>query len=152
MSRSSVGPLVFLDTVLEIETANQNTYGIYGQITDHYSARNLLLALQTASRDRCEKVVALRSRDDLDACFDAVRLRALSQPGTEAQQSFDAGMRYIDFLRLICRRESALEQLYSALASAAGSPDLAALFSSLSHACRRQASLAQARYDVETLK
>ncbi len=152
MSHSSVAPQRFLDIVLEIETANQNTYSIYAQVTDHYSARNLLLALQAASQDRLEKLNEFRRLRDPEACFDAARLAALPDPTTDAEQSFDAGMQYTDFLCLIARRESSLEERYGELVDASTNPETAAVFGSLAHTCKRQATLARARYDVETLK
>ena len=142
-----------VEMVERIETENGNIYGVYAEITDHYSARNMLQTLKAASRERLEKIEQLRRAAPLESVFDAERSTSLGgvDADPDLDYAFDAGMQYVDFLMLICRREEALSDLYNALASIALDSRNADLLHGLARDCERRRQLARSRYDLETL-
>ncbi len=143
------GAVNFLEAVLSAEEENRNTYDIYGQLTDQYSARNLLATLEAASRDRLHALQRFAQRDDIEALLADVT--GVDLGGTGDVYGFDAGMQYADFLRLICRRERALAVQYGAIHDASGNEAVRRLFGGMAEDCRRRHRLAQTRYELETL-
>ena len=142
-----------IELVERIESENGNIYGVYAEITDHYSARNMLQALKAASRERLGKIEQLRRAAPLENLFDAERSTRLGDPGADPdlEYAFDAGMQYVDFLMLICLREEALSDLYNGLASIARDSRTADLLHGLARDCERRRQLARSHYDLETL-
>lgn len=143
------GAVDFLEAVLSAEEENRNTYDIYGQLTDQYSARNLLATLEVASRDRLDRLRRFSQRDDATTLL--ADLSEVALVGTGDSYGFDAGMQYADFLQLICRRESGLAVQYRAIHDASGNEDVRRLFGGLAEDCERRHRLAQTRYELETL-
>ncbi|TVQ96182.1 MAG: hypothetical protein EA403_16770 [Spirochaetaceae bacterium] len=143
------GAVDFFEAILSAEEENRNTYDIYGQLTDQYSARNLLATLEAASRDRLDTLRRFSRRDDVTTLLADVSEVDLG--GTGDSYGFDAGMQYADFLQLICRRESALTVRYRAIHDASGNDEVRRLFGRMAEDCERRHRLARTRYELETL-
>ncbi|TVQ39883.1 MAG: hypothetical protein EA384_04760 [Spirochaetaceae bacterium] len=144
---------VVVEAVKRIESESAVIYGAYAEATDHYSARNMLLSLRDASRERLEKVERLGRRQQCETllAFPGGTVSAPSGSDSDVDHAFDAETQYTDFLMLICRREGALAELYQALSSGASDAETAELFHALARDCERRKTLARSRYDLETL-
>lgn len=142
-----------LQKAAKLEEENHSTYDIYAAITTHIGLKRLLSGLMDAAKDHLQELEDFRRDNDPAVVFDATKAASIGRlEDADVEYAFDASMEYIDFLRMIYERETALAHVYDALAGAAADRDTEYFFRRLAEEGRKHAWLVRDRYELETLQ
>ncbi|MFW5843181.1 MAG: hypothetical protein ACOCW6_04595 [Spirochaetota bacterium] len=142
---------ILLRSVKQLEEESLNTYQIYGDITDHFGLKRLLLALEADVASHIKTVTEILLNPSIASLFSSEKAAVLPASFPEVEYAFDANMAYQDFLQMILRREQAVAERYEALESAASDNDTRFIFKRMAEDCQKHVWLAKDRYDLEAL-
>lgn len=143
--------IVLLQSIRQLEEESLNTYRIYGDITDHFGLKRLLLTLEADVNAHIKTVTEILEDPSIARLFAPEKVFVLPSSFSEVEYAFDADMAYRDFLKMILRREQAVSERYEALEGAASDEDARFTLRRMAEDCRKHVWLAKDRYDLEAL-
>ncbi len=143
--------IILLRSIKQLEEESLNTYQIYGDITDHFGLKRLLLTLEEDVKSHIKTVNEILDDPSMTSLFSSEKAAVLPASFPEVEYAFDANMAYRDFLQMILRREQAVAERYEALESAASDDDTRFTFKRMAEDCQKHVWLAKDRYDLEAL-